>query len=264
MITTTAALTPITSKLEMELQEGLEFILNHLDNLWPRTASTYVTKGGQRLVNNSAEAMAFFKASFFLDCRISGYPKYTDYYVSNTSIAPSVLLVDIDKEHFKTSEEFELTAARTYSNFQKILGSRPSVLWTGGGYHFLTPQKLHRYLMNKQLKVETNDLYERGRLDGGKKEYSEAQEREREAENKISKLSRRVTELQSVLSKVEGPMDAIWIPTAVMEDLREIAIKKKESVNDIAREMIWYSMADEWSREREEEKEKKEKELATP
>lgn len=49
-------------------------------------------------------------------------------------------LVDIDKEHFRTLEEFELAAARTYTNFNNILGSRPTQLFTGGGYHFLTPQ----------------------------------------------------------------------------------------------------------------------------
>lgn len=53
-----------------------------------------------------------------------------------------MLLVDIDEEHFEAPEEFELAASRTYSNFQKILGSRPSVFWTGGGYHFIQPQKV--------------------------------------------------------------------------------------------------------------------------
>ena len=125
----------------MEVKEGLIFILNHLDNLWPRMVSTYATGGRQRLVNNFAEAFAWFKASNFLDCRISAYPKYTDYYVSKTGIAPSVLLVDIDKEHF-IPEEFELTATRTCSNFHNVLGSRPTQLWTGGGYHFIQPQSV--------------------------------------------------------------------------------------------------------------------------
>jgi hypothetical protein len=140
MTTTTA--TPIISKqFEMEVKEGLIFILNHLGGLYPRTISTYATGGRQRLVNNFAEAMAFFKAANFLDCRISAYPKYTDYYVNKTGIAPSVLLVDIDKEHF-IPEEFELTATRTYSNFHNVLGSRPTQLWTGGGYHFIQPQSV--------------------------------------------------------------------------------------------------------------------------
>jgi hypothetical protein len=99
MTATTDISTAITSKqFEMEVKEGLIYILNHLDDLWPRTVSTYATGGGQKLINNFAEAMAWFKAANFLDCRISAYPKYTDYYVSETGIAPSLLLVDIDKE----------------------------------------------------------------------------------------------------------------------------------------------------------------------
>jgi hypothetical protein len=86
--------------------------------------------------------MAWFKASNFLDCRISAYPKYTDYYINRTGIAPVVLLVDIDKEYFNPSEEFELAAARTYTNFHNILGSRPTQLWTGGGYHYMQPQQV--------------------------------------------------------------------------------------------------------------------------
>ena len=138
MITTTLT----TAERQTDIENGLRSILSHFDNLWPRMISTYATRGGQRLVNNVQEVMAWFKAANFLDCRISAYPKYTDYYIHRTGIAPSVLLVDIDKEHFKTSEEFELAATRTYSNFHAILGSQPTQLWTGGGYHFLTPQQV--------------------------------------------------------------------------------------------------------------------------
>ena len=151
MITTATTLTTT----EIEVKEGLIFILNHLDNLWPRMISTYPTKGGQRLVNNFAEAMAWFKAANFLDCRISAYPKYTDYYVSRTGIAPSILLVDIDKEHFKTAEEFELTATRTRTNFNDILGSQPTQLFTGGGYHFIQPQ--HAFVLEKVYKFSKFD-----------------------------------------------------------------------------------------------------------
>jgi len=136
----TAAITVIPQQFEMEVKEGLKFILNHLDNQWPRMISTYTTGGAQKPVENLAEAMAWFRAANFLDCRISAYPIYTDSYVQRTGIAPTVLLADIDKEHFKTPEEFELAATRTYSNFHNILGSKPTQLWTGGGYHFIQPQ----------------------------------------------------------------------------------------------------------------------------
>jgi hypothetical protein len=39
----------LTTK-EEEVKSGLEFVLGHLDGLWPRTISTYATKGGQRKI----------------------------------------------------------------------------------------------------------------------------------------------------------------------------------------------------------------------
>jgi hypothetical protein len=50
------------------------------------------------------------------------------------------LHVDIDKSQFKTVEQFELASAKTRANFQKILSSRPTQLWTGRGHHYLQPQ----------------------------------------------------------------------------------------------------------------------------
>lgn len=44
--------------------------------------------------------MKWFKASNFIDCKINAYAKYTDYYIDKTGIAPTVLLVDVDREHF--------------------------------------------------------------------------------------------------------------------------------------------------------------------
>jgi len=60
----------------------------------------------------------------------------------NKSIAPSQLLVDIDRNQFDTNELFELAGENTYSNFQNMLGCEPTWLWTGGGYHFILPQSV--------------------------------------------------------------------------------------------------------------------------
>lgn len=35
---------------------------------------------------------------------------------------------------------FSIWKGETYSNFEKILGSKPTQLWTGGGRHFIQPQ----------------------------------------------------------------------------------------------------------------------------
>ena len=110
IVTTTTSMTLetiLSKQFEMEVREGLTFILTHLDDLSPRMISTYATKGAQKRVENFEEAIVWFKASNFRDCRISAYHKYTNDYINRAGIAPTVLLVDIDKEHFKTAEEFE-------------------------------------------------------------------------------------------------------------------------------------------------------------
>jgi hypothetical protein len=64
--------------------------------------------------------------------------------------------VDIDREHFDTTEEFESCAAKTRANFKEILDARPTQMWTGNGYHFLQPQfaivleKVERFKQFKQ------------------------------------------------------------------------------------------------------------------
>jgi hypothetical protein len=132
----------------MTIEEGIDFILSHFvddeeaEPIWPRMISTWMTGGEhpQILVNNKQEALKWYKAANLLDCRMSAYPKYTDFYVNRTGIAPSLLLVDIDKSRFEAAELFETASTKTYSYFRKMLGSQPTQLWTGGGHHFIQPQ----------------------------------------------------------------------------------------------------------------------------
>jgi len=51
-----------------------------------------------------------------------------------------MLFVDLDKSQFESVKLFELSLARTLTNFQEILGSRPTQLSSGGGIHFIQPQ----------------------------------------------------------------------------------------------------------------------------
>ncbi len=119
--------------------------MHRLDCLlfWPRMISTWKIGGEhpQILVNNKRDALKWYRATNLLDCRISAYPRYTDYYIDRTGIAPSLLHVDIDRLQFETVEQFELASAKTRTNFQKILGSQPTQLWTGRGHHYIQPQK---------------------------------------------------------------------------------------------------------------------------
>lgn len=136
---------------EQKVKEGLELIIRHLDDsmsVWAlgRWISTYVkTNSGKeqrfRLVYSEQEALAWYKAANFLDSRIRAYHStHSTDSTDDTNIAPPLLLVDIDREHFNTTEEFEQCAAKTRANFKEILDARPTQMWTGNGYHFLQPQ----------------------------------------------------------------------------------------------------------------------------
>ncbi len=120
-----------------EVEAGLKFILSHFEEpILPRTIAV-----GNRFVievDSIAEIMYQYEKGDFIDCRINAYPSYTDSYIRE-GVAPSQLLVDIDRKQFDTDDSFELAGKNTYSNFQK-LGCEPTWMWTGGGYHFLLPQ----------------------------------------------------------------------------------------------------------------------------
>jgi len=138
---------PISKSRLQKVEEGLRFIISHFDPnepLWPRTISSHTTGGKQIVVNSIHEALKWFKAANFRDCRISAYPIYTDEYIKRTGIvfAPTILLCDLDREHFGTNEEFEAVVTKIMVNFEKILGVRPTLLWTGSGVHFILPQSI--------------------------------------------------------------------------------------------------------------------------
>ena len=62
MITTT-----LTTTRENKVENGLEFIRSHLDDLWPRMVSTYATKGAQVEVGNPEEVMEWFRQVWSID-----------------------------------------------------------------------------------------------------------------------------------------------------------------------------------------------------
>jgi hypothetical protein len=128
------------------IEQGLDFILTHLpEPTAEHTISTYATQGRQISKNRDGrylrkrEILAYYKASSYLDCRISAYPIYTDEYIKKTGIAPRLLLADVDKLLFKSNELFEKTVRKTLQNFKEMVDSAPTMVWSGGGYHFMQP-----------------------------------------------------------------------------------------------------------------------------
>jgi Primase X len=120
--------------------EGLDFILNLLDYQicqWPRTISTKVTQGKQLVVNSRAEAIARFKQANSLDCRISAYPYCR---TNNNALPANFIMIDLDGCNFGYDDYALETALRqTLSKVKRLLQYKPTVIWSGNGYHIYIP-----------------------------------------------------------------------------------------------------------------------------
>jgi hypothetical protein len=124
---------------EILIKESLDFILNHFTNpLFPRNIMTRAL-GRQKEVFNAEEALAYFKASKYEDCRINAYPYYAEYQGINL-ITPSFFMIDFDLKNFESQEKLDKTLQKTLNKINKVFdGAQPTVLWTGGGYHIYQP-----------------------------------------------------------------------------------------------------------------------------
>ena len=60
--------------------------------------------GRQKEVFNAEEALAYFKASNYEDCRINSYLSYTEYRGINLT-APSFIMIDLDLKDFESPEK---------------------------------------------------------------------------------------------------------------------------------------------------------------
>jgi hypothetical protein len=127
--------------MTVSIESRLEFILMYFEEpIFPRRIATYATEEKQILANNMEEALARFKQSNLLDCRISAYPYSVAEYKGVNRQTPHFFLSDLDRKNFKTKKSFEESMQNTLQNFKdKVHGANPSVLWSGGGYHFLQP-----------------------------------------------------------------------------------------------------------------------------
>jgi hypothetical protein len=133
---------------ENSIKENLDSILSHLsDPQFPRTIMTRAL-GYQKKAFNAEEALAHFKASNYQDCRINAYPSYTEYRGINLT-APSFIMIDLDLKDFEFSQEkLDKILHKTLDKINELLhGARPTVLWTGGGYHIYQP--IHGFILEE-------------------------------------------------------------------------------------------------------------------
>ena len=126
--------------------KGLDFILSHLQEpMWPRTISTKATDGRQVIVNNKEEALAYFSAANYFDCRISAYPYWrssilSDFVGLRNAIPPNFIMIDLDLSNFNhESNTIKVTLRKTLKRINQLLSSIPTVIWSGNGYHVYIP-----------------------------------------------------------------------------------------------------------------------------
>jgi hypothetical protein len=139
--------TPVTHIALIQFpNEGLDFILSHLSEpLWPRTVSTKATDGSQVIVKNREEALAYFKAANYLDCRISAYPYWrpsvlSDFVGIKNTILPNLIMIDLDLSTFNgESNTIEASIRKTLQRINQLLSTVPTVIWSGNGYHIYVP-----------------------------------------------------------------------------------------------------------------------------
>jgi hypothetical protein len=110
---------------------------------WPRTIATKAIGGRQEVVESREQALAYFKASDYRDCRINCYPTFTEYHGIQLH-PPNILFVaDLDTKDFKTKDNLNRTLGRILKNTSEILnGATPAVIWSGHGYHLILPMEI--------------------------------------------------------------------------------------------------------------------------
>jgi Primase X len=126
-----------------KVQDGLDFVLNHFQELlFPRKIMTKQL-GYQLEVFNKDEALEYFKSSKYEDCRINAYPSFTEYHGINRTPV-SFLMVDLDLKDFadetiKGKSVLDRVLNNTLQKIRESIMGNPTVLWTGNGYHIYQP-----------------------------------------------------------------------------------------------------------------------------
>jgi hypothetical protein len=109
----------------MDIEYGLDYILNHFKESFPRTISTLETENKQVQVFSKKEALEYFRKSNGIDCRISAFGIY-----EIEQEKPNLIFVDLDD---KTAVH------ETLALFHKEINGIPLVLNTGNGYAIIQP-----------------------------------------------------------------------------------------------------------------------------
>ena len=129
----------MTSNKAESISVNVDFILNHFCNrVFPRTISTYKSRGKQLEVFGKDEMITAYEDSSFVDCRVNAYPSYTQY-KGIQRYPPDFIFADLDLTTFKSIDKLEGALSTTLRIIRSKINGTPTVLWTGNGYHIYQP-----------------------------------------------------------------------------------------------------------------------------
>jgi hypothetical protein len=146
--------------LDNAVAEGLDYILNLLEHqiaIWPRTVSTSYTQGRQIVVYSREQAIARFRQANYIDCRISAYPHCKQ----GAKIPCDFIMIDLDRGSYDYDDSALATVLRqTLSKVKLVLNYKPTVLWSGSGYHIYIPLNAPIILEDiKELSNSSANIY---------------------------------------------------------------------------------------------------------
>jgi hypothetical protein len=113
--------------------------------MFPRTIATKATEGRQVLVSSQQEALTWFGLANWLDCRISAYRYWkpspvTRFIGVKNPIPPNLIMIDLDICDFGFDDRVLRTALRkALLKIKRLLSFKPTVIWSGNGYHIYIP-----------------------------------------------------------------------------------------------------------------------------
>jgi hypothetical protein len=137
-------------ELEKSVAAGLDIILSPFQEpVWPRTISTERTDGRQIPVYNKPEALAWYKAANFLDCRISAYPYDSSLGKICDRQIIDFVMIDLDLKAFESKLALDRALSKSLRKIKEVFGfefESSTIIWRGNGYHIHLPIEA-RYIL---------------------------------------------------------------------------------------------------------------------
>lgn len=144
-----------TENQEEKVKEEIDFLLSHFEGrqrLFPRKMSTYASNGKQFTVYNKEQIVVECIKSNFVDCRLNAYPILEDGLLQ----APNLIFIDLDLQ--PNLKELNKNLDKTLKTIkQKLNGLKPTVFWTGNGYHIYIVLDVRPLELIEELRELSNE-----------------------------------------------------------------------------------------------------------